>query len=274
VTISPAIRDHIDATLARVAAEHGVRILLAVESGSRAWGFGSPDSDYDVRFIYVHPAEWYVSLEEPRDVIERPLDEQMVDLGGWDVRKALRLLLKSNPPLYEWLVSPITYRDDGIFRPAARDLFERHATRKKLAGHYWSIASGQYRKEIAGDEHARLKKYFYVIRPLLSLLWVVDRAGPPPMSIGELLAAVAVPAEVRDAIDGLLDAKRSTPELGRGPRIAAIDQWAEAQLATLAPGMIAFGSAALPDEPSATRTEADTLFRALIGWPGQLASGR
>ncbi len=155
--VSPAIRDHVAATLATVASEHGVRILLAVESGSRAWGFGSPDSDYDVRFIYLHPRAWYVRLEEGRDVIERPLDAQLVDLAGWDLRKALRLLLKSNPPLYEWLVSPITYLDDGILRPAARSLFERHATQRTLAGHYWSIAESQWRKEIAGDTHVRLK---------------------------------------------------------------------------------------------------------------------
>lgn len=259
--IPPAIRSHIEATLAAVAAEKGVRILLAVESGSRAWGFGSPDSDYDVRFIYVHPRDWYLTLEERRDVIERPLDAHLVDLGGWDIRKALRLLLKSNPPLYEWLVSPITYLDDGDFRPAARALFERHATRRTLAGHYWSIARGQYHKEIAGDAEARLKKYFYVIRPLLSLLWTVQQQGPPPMGIGDLLAATALPTDVRAAIDDLLEAKRTTPELGRGARIPAIDTWAEAAIAAYAPDRIE-----LPDPPSTgTRPETDRLFRRLIG---------
>lgn len=262
--ISPTIRAHIGTRLTTVAAEHGVRVLLAIESGSRAWGFGSPDSDYDVRFIYVHPRDWYVSLAEPRDVIERPLDEQLVDLAGWDLRKALRLLLKSNPPLYEWLVSPITYLDDGIFRPAVRDLFERHATPRTLAAHYWSIAHSQWRKEIASEQQVRLKKYFYVIRPLLSLLWVVERAGPPPMTIGDLLAAAALPAGTRAAIDELLARKTGTPELGRGPRLAAIDTWAQATLDAHMQERLP-----LPQKGVAgTREEADRLFRSLIGLPG------
>src|SRR5215510_13896244 len=105
--IGAEVRTHIVARLASVASEEGVRVLYAAESGSRAWGFGSPDSDYDVRFLYAHERNWYVKLGEDRDVIERALDEQRVDLAGWDIRKALRLLLKSNPALYEWLVSPV-----------------------------------------------------------------------------------------------------------------------------------------------------------------------
>ena len=90
--------------------EHGVRILLAVESGSRAWGFESPNSDFDARFIYVHPRDWYLSvgLEEQRDVIEYPIVDD-IDLNGWDLRKALRLFWKSNPAFVEWIQSPIVY---------------------------------------------------------------------------------------------------------------------------------------------------------------------
>lgn len=104
--------------------EHGVRVLMAIESGSRAWGFASPNSDYDVRFIYVHPAHWYqaVDLEERRDVIEYPIVDD-IDLNGWDLRKALRLYWKSNPALVEWLQSPITYMEHGGFRRAALALF-------------------------------------------------------------------------------------------------------------------------------------------------------
>src|SRR5437867_10530124 len=95
--------------LAGIEEAHGVRVLFAVESGSRAWGFPSPDSDYDVRFVYLHPRDWYLSLVERRDVIEVPIDGDDQDISGWDFRKAMRLLLRSNPPLYEWLVSPIVY---------------------------------------------------------------------------------------------------------------------------------------------------------------------
>lgn len=259
--ITSEIRAHVAAKLAATAAARRVRILVAVESGSRAWGFGSPDSDYDVRFVYVHPRDWYVSLSEPRDVIEAPLDERLVDLAGWDVRKALRLLLRGNPALYEWLVSPITYLEDGPFRAQAKALFERHASRKVLAHHYWSIARGQFRSEIESQPEPRLKKYFYLVRPLLSLEWVIERGGPPPMQITELLAAARLPEAVRREVDALLDAKRTTPELGRGPHIRAVDDWARERLERCNPAQLAVDDG----EPPETRGEADTLFRRTIG---------
>ena len=259
--IAPDIRQRIDAKLAAAATAHDVRILYAAESGSRAWGFGSPDSDFDVRFIYVHPRDWYLRLAEPRDVIEEGIDAHLIDCNGWDLRKALRLLLKSNPVLHEWLVSPIVYTDDGDFRPAARDLFERHATPRALAAHYWSIARGQWQREIDGREAVRLKKYVYIIRPLLALQWVVTRRTPPPMHIDALLAAVPLVGVVRDEIDRLLDLKRRTPELGLGPRLAIIEAWALERLDALAPARLA-----LPDaDTGATTAEADRLFRRLLG---------
>lgn len=265
VVLPDDIRDHVGRTLKAVEAAHGVRVLFAAESGSRAWGFGSPDSDYDVRFIYAHEPKWYLGLSERRDVIERPLDDRLVDLAGWDVRKAVGLLLKSNPALYEWFVSPIVYGCDGVFAPRARDLFERHASARALAAHYWSIARGQWQREISGRERVKLKKYFYVVRPLLSLQAVLDRGGPPPMDIEHLLGAAAISEDVRRAIDDLLLVKRETPELGLGARIAVIDSWAESQIQDLAPEKLRLADAA--DET--TRREADVLFRDTIGL-GQL----
>lgn len=259
--IEPAIRTHIDAKLAAVAAEHGVRIVYAAESGSRAWGFASPDSDYDVRFIYVHPRDWYVRLAEGRDVIEKGIDDRLIDLNGWDIRKALRLMLRSNPTFYEWLVSPIVYGDDGTFRPVAKALFEAHASRRAVAYHYWSIARGQWRSEIEREAAPRLKKYFYVVRPLLSLAWVARHATPPPMSIDALLAACPPPPGPAAAIADLLARKRATPEIGRDGRIAALDDWAQAALDALHPDRLALGN-----EPARDATEgADTLFRRMIG---------
>lgn len=262
--INRPTRTAIIASLRAVAAERGVRILYAAESGSRAWGFASPDSDYDVRFIYAHPQRWYLRLLEGRDTIERPIDEHGVDLAGWDVRKALRLLLKSNPALYEWLVSPIIYLDDGFFGCEAKALFERSARPSALAAHYWSIARGQWRREIEGADEVRLKKYFYVIRPLLSLRWVLDFGTPPPMSLERLREAVELPQPVADALEHLLKTKRATPEFGRGPRIAVLDAWAERQLALLAPERLA-KPAPLQRVPS---DDADALFQRVIGFAG------
>lgn len=254
--IAAEIRAHIDGWLRQVADEEGVRIPYAAESGSRAWGFGSPDSDYDVRFLYVHARDWYVQLEEKRDVIERPLDAKLVDLAAWDIRKALRLLLKSNPALYEWLVSPITYIDDGVLRPTLTAMFEAHASQQALAFHYWSIARGQWKSQIEGASEVKLKKYFYVVRPLLSLGWVIDRGTPPPMHIDALQAEVPMPAEPRAALGRLHERKRVTPELGLGPHEPAIDAWASNEIARLNPAR-----AKLNNTPRADmRGEADRLY--------------
>jgi predicted nucleotidyltransferase len=259
--IDADVRAHVGHTLHDVCRTHGVRILYAAESGSRAWGFGSPDSDYDVRFIYAHPPIWYLDLAEPRDVIERPLDDKLVDLAGWDVRKALRLLLKSNPALYEWLVSPIVYVDDGSFRARARTLFEQHASPRTLAAHYWSIARGQWKSEIDGRSEVRLKKYFYVVRPLLSLQQVAQHGAAPPMDIAPLLGTAGLPSAVEAAIRDLLVTKRATPELGTGARLAAIDDWALQALDRLAPERLS-----LPDRPQRAASEAaNALFRQTIG---------
>ncbi len=107
--------------LARIEGEEGVRIVYACESGSRAWGFPSRDSDYDARFLYIRPVEWYLSITEKRDVIERPISN-MLDITGWDLRKALRLFRKSNPPLLEWLQSPTVYKETGSAAEALRSL--------------------------------------------------------------------------------------------------------------------------------------------------------
>lgn len=252
---------HIQARLQQVADEEGVRILFAAESGSRAWGFASPDSDYDVRFVYAHPREWYIRLDEGRDVIERPIDDQLVDLSGWDVRKALRLLLKSNPVLFEWFSSPVIYRDDGAFRPATADLFTRHASPLTLAHHYAATATSHWKRNIAGQDQVRLKRYLYVLRPVLALQWVITHRTPPPMNMDALFAPAIMPASVRATVEDLLRLKRSTPELGLGPRLAALDGWLEAELARLDPR-----HHDLADEGrSGTRTEADHLFRTTIG---------
>jgi predicted nucleotidyltransferase len=261
--IADEARAHIAGKLDAVAAEEGVRVLYAAESGSRAWGFASPDSDYDVRFIYAHPRDWYVSLAEERDVIERPLDARLVDLSGWDIRKTLRLLLKSNPVLYEWLMSPVVYVD-GPLRPELKALFEANASPRALAHHYWSIARGQWRAEVAGKAQVRLKRYLYIVRPLLSLAWVAERKGPPPMSIGDLMAQSTLPAEPRTAIETLLAEKRESPELGMRPPIAEIDRWAVVELERLHPERLD-----LPGEPGRhVRDDADRLYRRIVGVDG------
>jgi predicted nucleotidyltransferase len=171
----------------------------------------------------VHPRDWYLSIAEDRDVLERPLDRRLVDLSGWDLRKALRLFLKSNPAFYEWLTSPIVYFDNTTFAPAARALFERHADLDVLAHAYHSIASGQLSGGTGSE--VKLKRYFYAIRPLLALQWINERQSLPPMNLQQLMSGVQLVADVRDAILHLLNRKQVTPELGKGPRIAILETW-------------------------------------------------
>ena len=142
--------------------EYGVRVLYAIESGSRAWGFASPNSDYDVRFIYAHPKDWYVAvdLEEKRDVIEYDIVDD-IDINGWDVRKALRLFSKSNPAFIEWLQSPIVYVENGSFAQQARELMPAIYSIEKGIYHYRSMAKTTYRTHLK-DDRVYLKKYFYV----------------------------------------------------------------------------------------------------------------
>lgn len=158
--------------------EHGVRVLLAVESGSRAWGFESPNSDYDVRFIYAHEVVWYLSvdLESKRDVIEYPIVDD-IDLNGWDVRKALRLFARSNPAFVEWIQSPIVYMERGGFAASVRNLLPAVYSCISGVHHYRSMAQTNYRGYLKAGL-VPLKKYFYVLRPLLSVRWL-ERHGKP-----------------------------------------------------------------------------------------------
>lgn len=223
-----AVRKTILSRLEAIEQERGVRILFAVESGSRAWGFASPDSDYDVRFVYVHPREWYLRVEPQRDVIEEPIDGDL-DINGWDLRKALRLMLKANPVLIEWLDSPIAYREV----PQARAEFKALATTYFLPAacwhHYHSIAKNNYRGYLQ-DETVRLKKYFYVLRPLLAARWIDAGRGPAPMRFQELVGASALEPTVRAAIDELLVRKSMTAELGNAPRVAVLNEFIEREL--------------------------------------------
>jgi len=211
----------------------GVAVLLAVESGSRAWGFPSVDSDYDVRFIYIRRPEWYLSidLENQRDVIERPLENE-IDLSGWDVRKALRLFHKSNPPLLEWLQCPFIYRERFSLAAHLRELLPEFYSPKACFYHYLHMAKGNIREYLHGETVWR-KKYFYVLRPLLAMRWIDQGCGPVPIEFQKLVDATVDDRTLRSAISDLVSAKRAGVELERGPRIPAISDFVEKEMARL-----------------------------------------
>lgn len=230
--IEPHVRAEILARLARAEQEHDVRILLAVESGSRAWGFASPNSDYDARFIYVHRPEWYLSvgLEEQRDVIEYPIVDDL-DINGWDLRKALRLYWKSNPGFVEWIQSPLVYLQRGRFLDASRALLKDVYSIESGMYHYRSTAKTNFRGYLQGDL-VRLKKYFYVLRPLLAVRWLERHGTAAPIEFHRLLETVDDPALLA-AIHALLDQKRASPELGLSPQVPAIHDFITRELERL-----------------------------------------
>ena len=201
----------------------GCRILLAVESGSRAWGFASPDSDYDVRFIYARPQQEYLRLDRPRDVIEEPING-LLDINGWDADKALRLLHKSNPTVFEWFYSPIVYRESA-FADRFREKMGEYFSCKSGLWHYLHMAEGNYREYLKG-ETVRAKKYFYVLRPLLACRWSLEKDTPPPMLFEEL-AESQLPWAQRAAVEQLLELKRNAPEVKEIPRIAPLNEYLE-----------------------------------------------
>ncbi len=229
--VEPEYRERILVQLDEIEREHGVTILYACETGSRGWGFSSPDSDYDVRFIYTHPLDWYLKVTPERDVIELPI-EGLLDINGWELRKALGLLKKGNATLVEWLSSPIVYRADPDF--IARIQAEARAVHRPDRGfhHYLHMAKGNFRGYLQG-ESVRLKKYLYVLRPVLACLWIERDLGVVPMRFEELVAGVVDDPELRDAIDRLLVIKRGANESEYGAAIPSLNDFIASELPRL-----------------------------------------
>ncbi|ERB62864.1 hypothetical protein N779_23990 [Vibrio coralliilyticus OCN008] len=228
--IDSKIRKEILRRIAAAEKEHDIKVIYAVESGSRAWGFSSPNSDYDVRFIYVRKKDWYLSidLEDRRDVIEYPIVDE-IDINGWDLRKALNLFWKSNPAFIEWLQSPIIYVDDGYFAQRARELMPAIASSHKGIHHYLHMAKGNFRGYLQRDL-VPLKKYFYVLRPLLAILWLEKYDKPAPIEFDELRQLVAEHIPLDEAITDLLDRKRASLEKEYAPAVPVINEFIESEL--------------------------------------------
>lgn len=228
--ITARIRDE----LVRIEQVEEVTVLYACESGSRAWGFESGDSDFDVRFIYLRRTEWYLTIQNKRDVIEQPIDDEL-DVSGWDVPKALQLLRKSNPPLLEWLQSPIVYVRTSTFIDRLKGLMVEYYSPVSCMYHYLHMAENNFRAYLK-DDVVWTKKYFYVLRPVLACLWIERGLGVVPIEFGALVDRIVDDADLRREIDDLLARKRAGAELDRGPRNPVLSGFLEAQLERLQAG--------------------------------------
>jgi predicted nucleotidyltransferase len=219
---SAAALGEIEQRLEQVRAD-GVNLLFAIESGSRAWGFPSPDSDYDCRFVYIRPPEQHFVLQVQKDVIEFPIEGD-IDTSGWDLRKALQLALKGNAVIAEWADSPLIYQEVAGFLPAFRDLLQEIIPVELVAQHYF----GLIRKHAPEDlSETKLKKLLYGLRPALALKFLEERdfSQLPPMNIEALLDGIQISANLRNEIIDLIEAKKMTREMGSGKAPYAIAQF-------------------------------------------------
>jgi len=251
-------RERIVAALEKIQEEEQINILYACESGSRAWGFASQDSDYDVRFVYVHEKDWYlrINVAADSDVVERPIVDDL-DLSGWELAKALRLLQKSNPPLLEWFNSPIVYLKNEEFVRRLKALLPEFYSPIACRYHYYHMAVGNYKEYLRQDD-VWLKKYLYVLRPLLAIRWIEQETTPIPVEFETLVSRIVVDQSLLQAIDSLLEIKKSGKEIDRGPRNPILNTFIESELAT-------FEARTVPIGPKADIEKLNELFRFALG---------
>ncbi|MBN2161695.1 MAG: nucleotidyltransferase domain-containing protein [Pontiellaceae bacterium] len=221
------MRELISKTLDNVERDAACSVLYACESGSRAWGFASPDSDYDVRFIYVHDLAWYLNLEARKDTIDLMLPNDL-DLGGWELQKSLRLFQGCNLALNEWIGSPIVYADEHGLRAMLKDLIPDYFNPKKAMFHYLNMAN-KASETMDSDGSIPIKKLFYVLRPLLACCWIQSYSSMPPTAFGELLEAELLPNDILREINSLLAEKAGAAEGFRVMIPSALFQWYSAE---------------------------------------------
>jgi predicted nucleotidyltransferase len=189
--------------LQEIALEKGVELLAAVESGSRAWGFASPDSDYDIRFIYKHDLDYYLSLRQQADTIEFMTKDDL-DGSGWDLRKTLLLLAKSNASLLEWLFSPIVYFENEVAMNKMRELALDCFSPVACLHHY--LGTTKNFMPLCQAEEVKLKNYFYALRTALAGKWIIENNTIPPVAFEALLPLA--PQNIQDKVASLLEIKK------------------------------------------------------------------
>ncbi|PEQ94640.1 hypothetical protein CN481_08200 [Bacillus sp. AFS006103] len=222
------MKEKILTEIKKIEEQFDVKICLAVESGSRAWGFPSKDSDYDVRFIYVHKKDWYLSIDQKRDVIELPINN-LLDINGWELRKALKLFRKSNPPLMEWLHSGIVYYQAFSLTDKLKAIQNQVFLPQSALYHYLNMAKGNFRDYLRGDS-VKIKKYFYVLRPVLACIWIERYNSVPPIEFQTLVEELLEQGQLKEEIHTLLERKIGGEELDLEPKVTVINDFLEKEI--------------------------------------------
>jgi predicted nucleotidyltransferase len=207
--IDPGIFSDVQNHFTEIEKKHNVVILQAIESGSRAWGFPSPDSDYDVRFIYAHPSDWYLQLTEERDVIELPINDEL-DIAGWDLRKAFNLANKGNAVIQEWMISPIVYKQSDDYSHLF-ELISKAFNPISAYHHYRSMAKKAY-LDIEQSEKKKLKRFFYFARATLSAKWILETQTMPRIVFADLVNELVSEKAMINEIESLVIQKAKESE--------------------------------------------------------------
>ncbi len=195
----------------QVESRYDVDVLLACETGSRAWGFSSPDSDYDVRFIYRHRKEWYLSLTEGKDSIDLMFDDGNMDISGWELRKTLRLLTKSNPPLLERIKSGIVYHSNPEFVSGINILSDKMYSKVATLYHYIGMSRKSF-ADVESPNKYKLKKLFYALRAAMACKWIIERDEIPPVYFPTMIKELDFDIAIKDRIAYLIDYKSKQDE--------------------------------------------------------------
>ncbi|MGF2616556.1 nucleotidyltransferase domain-containing protein [Rossellomorea vietnamensis] len=204
------MKNRILAELNIIEQEHEVDILYAVQAGSRAWGFESPASDFDIRFIYKHPLNWYLSLDQKRDVIEWQSGKEL-ELSGWDLKKAMLLLKKSNPTLLEWLQTEDRLIEDKYFCEKVFPLQELVFSPSACYHHYLNMTKTNWNKW-QRDSMKSVKLTLHVLRGLLCCLWIKEKETFPPVSFNVLFYQCVPDLKLKEEIQRLVELKKRGAE--------------------------------------------------------------
>ena len=223
------MKEEIIEVLREVGNKRGIKVLYACETGSRAWGFPSPDSDYDVRMIYMHEPDWYLSLSDKKDTIAFMSDDRELDITGWDIKKCLRLLWKSNGALLERIQSPIVYREVGNFVAELRQLAAQCYAPIATMHHYIGMAKKSF-DGIAYEKNARLKQLFYALRASMACKWIVDKDVMPPIVFTTMLDELSIDKDIRNRIRELIHLKAAKEESYIHPKEPALNEFIREQL--------------------------------------------
>jgi len=248
--------DTIQTQIQEIEQKENIKILYACESGSRAWGFPSKDSDYDVRFIYIRPKDWYLSIDDKKDTVDYPIND-LLDINGWDIRKALRLFRGSNAVIYEWIQSPIVYKTEGkLHQSLIRSMNEFYSLRAGMH-HYLGMTMNTLTSDLMADS-VRVKKYLYALRSVLACKWIMTYNEVPPMEFVKLRELIKEEKGLNEVIDQLLEQKLNGDEKYTVAPVRLLNHfiWNEIRMAEL--------FSMDQSKPNGSTEKLDGLFRELL----------